>query len=63
LVQLNEFGSFSMKFSLLKEADMGTYTVQIIGDTPDTAYIPGGYTNFQVEIFKNPTFQITVDTE
>jgi hypothetical protein len=52
-----------MKFSLLKEADMGTYTVQIIGDTPDTAYIPGGYTNFQVEIFKNPTFQITVDTE
>ena len=62
-VQINEFGSFSVKSPLPKEADMGTYTVQLIGETPDTSYIPGGYTNFQVEIFKNPTFQITVDAE
>ena len=39
---------------------MGTYTVQLIGETPDTSYIPGGYTNFQVEIFKNPTFTANV---
>ncbi len=56
----NEFGTISTDLILAGNAPLGMYSVSLVtGD--QTEYIANGSTNFQVEVFKNPTFTATVD--
>ena len=56
----NEFGTISADYILPKDALLGNYSVNLT--TMDmTEYVANGSTNFQVEVFKNPTFSPTVD--
>jgi uncharacterized protein YfaS (alpha-2-macroglobulin family) len=56
----NEFGTISTDFDLPKDASLGSYSVSLVSNN-STEYVENGYTNFQVEIFKNPTFTATVE--
>jgi uncharacterized protein YfaS (alpha-2-macroglobulin family) len=56
----NEFGSLFTEFDIPKDAPLGAYSLQIMSaDT--TEYIENGWTSFQVEVFRNPTFTATVE--
>lgn len=56
----NEFGTISTDFDLARSASLGSYMVQLSSSSDDTIVIENGYTNFQVEVFKNPTFTASV---
>ncbi len=56
----NEFGSLSTELSLSQDAPLGSYSVSIM-PTTTSEYIENAWTNFQVEVFKNPTFTATVE--
>lgn len=58
----NEYGTLSFDFMLDKEANLGAYSVNIspADTTNQYGYIANGYTSFQVEVFKNPTFTAEV---
>lgn len=56
----NEFGTISTDYILPKEASLGNYSVSLM-TLDQTEYVQNGWTNFQVEIFKNPTFTATVE--
>ncbi len=55
----NEFGSVSTEYDLPKESSLGSYSVSIM-NTLGSEYVENGWTNFQVEVFKNPTFTASV---
>lgn len=59
-VKTNEFGSFSLDYELPKEAALWMYSVNLT-TTDALDYIENAWTNFQVEVFKNPTFTATVE--
>jgi alpha-2-macroglobulin len=56
----NEFGTISTEFDLGKNTTLWSYIVQLSSTSDDTATVENGYTNFQVEVFKNPTFTASV---
>lgn len=56
----NEFGSISLEYEIPKEGALGSYSVNVTS-TNSLEYIENGWSNFQVEVFKNPTFTATVD--
>jgi uncharacterized protein YfaS (alpha-2-macroglobulin family) len=56
----NEYGTIFFDLDLDKNASLGSYTVNIARSNDSIGYIAGGYTNFQVEVFKNPTFTADV---
>ncbi len=56
----NEFGTISTELDLDKNASLGSYMVQLSLTADDTETVENGYTNFQVEVFKNPTFTASV---
>jgi alpha-2-macroglobulin len=56
----NDFWSIALDLPLTKEATLGMYTMSI--SVPDsTDFIENAYANFQVEVFKNPTFTASVE--
>lgn len=55
----NEFGTMSTDFVLSKEAPLGSYSISLQAANT-TEYIENGWSNFQVEVFKNPTFTAEV---
>jgi uncharacterized protein YfaS (alpha-2-macroglobulin family) len=59
-MKTNEFGSLSLEYDLTKDAPLGSYGISIIS-TDSSEYIGSGWSNFQVEVFKNPTFTATVE--
>ncbi len=58
-LKANEFGSISTEYDLPKDASLGSYNVNIT-NTRASEYVENGFTNFQVEVFKNPTFTASV---
>lgn len=56
----NEFGTLSLSFPLDKSASLWLYSVQVSVYGDDGVTIENWYTNFQVEVFKNPTFTANV---
>lgn len=62
IMKPNDFGTISFDFILDKESMLWAYNVNItpFSETEQYEYISNGYTSFQVEIFKNPTFTANV---
>jgi uncharacterized protein YfaS (alpha-2-macroglobulin family) len=60
VIQANEYGTLSLEFDLSADATLGSYMVQVIQDDANQFGIENGYSNFQVEVFKNPTFTADV---
>lgn len=56
----NQFGSIGVDYEIPKDAPLGLYNINLIA-TNSSEYIEYGFSNFQVEIFKNPTFTATVE--
>lgn len=59
----NEYGTISFDLSLDQEASLGSYSVSIVPFENQETYISNGYTTFQVEVFKNPTFTAEVSLQ
>lgn len=59
-VKSNSFGSIATELTLTQDATLGSYSVYIQSVKDPNTYITNGYTTFQVEIFKNPTFTALV---
>ena len=49
----------SADLNLDKNASLGMYSISL-STLDQTEYVQNGWTNFQVEVFKNPTFSATV---
>ena len=60
VLQANEFGTIVFDFDLDKSATLGSYMIQMSSTANDLIAIENAYTNFQVEVFKNPTFTAEV---
>lgn len=59
-IKTNEYGSFSIEYQLPKDASLGMYSVNVaVADS--TEYIENSWSNFQVEVFKNPTFTASIE--
>jgi uncharacterized protein YfaS (alpha-2-macroglobulin family) len=56
----NEFGSLFTELDLSKDAPLGMYSISVT-TSENAEYIENGWSNFQVEVFKNPTFTATID--
>jgi uncharacterized protein YfaS (alpha-2-macroglobulin family) len=56
----NEYWTLSFDFDLDKNASLWLYSINISRSNDSFGYIANAYTNFQVEIFKNPTFTANV---
>ena len=56
----NEFGSISLEYEIPKEWALGSYTFTVVSNN-SLEHIENGWSNFQVEVFKNPTFTASVD--
>ena len=56
----NEFWSVFVEYDIPKEGSLGSYSVSI-SSTDSLEYIENGWSNFQVEVFKNPTFTANVE--
>lgn len=56
----NEYGTISADIALPKDASLGNYSISL-SLIDGTEYVENGWTNFQVEVFKNPTFTATVE--
>jgi alpha-2-macroglobulin len=56
----NEFGSIGLEYDLPKSTPLGSYILSLTS-TNSAESIQNGYSNFQVEVFKNPTFTATVE--
>jgi uncharacterized protein YfaS (alpha-2-macroglobulin family) len=59
-IKSNAFGSIATNFKITKDAPLGSYNVSVQSVNNTDTWISGAYTNFQVEIFKNPTFTAEV---
>lgn len=58
-IMTNDFGSLSLDLDLSKDAPLGSYGMNIVS-SKNSEYIENAWGNFQVEVFKNPTFTATV---
>lgn len=56
----NEFGALATDFMLPKDAPLGSYMMNLTS-SDNSEYVENGYSNFQVEVFKNPTFTASID--
>lgn len=56
----NEFGTISVDFQIPKESPLWLYNITLRDAKNENAYVRNGMTNFQVEVFKNPTFTANV---
>ena len=56
----NEFGSIWLEYEIPKEWALGSYSFSVVS-TDSLEYIDNGWSNFQVEVFKNPTFTASID--
>ena len=59
-IKPNEYGSVATELTLAKDASLGSYGISLVS-TNSAEYVQNGYSNFQVEVFKNPTFTATVE--
>ncbi len=59
----NEFGTISTDYLLPKDAPLWSYTVSLSPFDSSLGYIDNSYTQFQVEVFKNPTFTALVSLQ
>jgi uncharacterized protein YfaS (alpha-2-macroglobulin family) len=60
VVSANEFGTLATSFDIPKSAPLGSWSLSVSPFDSSLGYIENSYTNFQVEIFKNPTFTAEV---
>ena len=58
----NEYGSIGLDFILPTDTHQGSYTINVesLTDTGSNSMISNSWSNFQVEVFKNPTFTADV---
>lgn len=59
-IKANAWGSIATSIEIDKQGTLGSYMVQVALADQSEYFIENGYTNFQVEIFKNPTFTAEV---
>jgi len=59
----NDFGTLSTDYVIPKDAPLGSYTVSVSPFDTSLGYIDNSYTQFQVEVFKNPTFTADVSLQ
>ncbi len=59
-IKSNNYWSIATELTLAKDASLGSYSIYIQDVKNPNIYITNGYANFQVEIFKNPTFTAEV---
>jgi MG2 domain/Bacterial Alpha-2-macroglobulin MG10 domain/Alpha-2-macroglobulin family/A-macroglobulin TED domain/Alpha-2-macroglobulin bait region domain len=59
-IKANSYGSISTSIILPNDASLGAYSVSVQSVRDPNMYLTNGYTTFQVEIFKNPTFTALV---
>ncbi|WP_313598698.1 alpha-2-macroglobulin family protein [Epilithonimonas vandammei] len=57
----NEFGSVNGSFTLPKNKLNGNFNIEVDNDDDDSDYIISGYTDFNVEEYKRPKFEVTFD--
>ena len=58
-IKTNSFGSIATNIQIAKDAPLGAYSISVQA-VDNSEWISNGYTNFQVEVFKNPTFTAEV---
>ncbi len=59
-IKPTEYGSVATELTLATDASLGSYGISLVS-TNSAEYVQNGYSNFQVEVFKNPTFTATVE--
>jgi hypothetical protein len=59
-IKANAYGSLATNFKITKESPLGSYNISVQSSNNTDTWISNWYTNFQVEIFKNPTFTAEV---
>ncbi|NRH21094.1 hypothetical protein HOO68_03555 [Candidatus Gracilibacteria bacterium] len=59
-VKSNAYGSVTSSLEIGKDSPLGAYSIGIQSITDRDNWISNSYANFQVEIFKNPTFTAEV---
>ncbi|MCG2791963.1 MAG: MG2 domain-containing protein [Weeksellaceae bacterium] len=57
----NEFGSVNGSFTLPKNKLNGNFNIEVDNDDDDAKYNISGYTDFQVEEYKRPKFEVTFE--
>lgn len=57
----NEFGSVNGSFTLPKNKLNGNFNIEVDNDDDDATYNISGYTDFQVEEYKRPKFEVTFE--
>ncbi|RRQ45111.1 alpha-2-macroglobulin family protein [Chryseobacterium sp. SC28] len=57
----NEFGSVSGSFTLPKNKLNGNFNIEVDNDDDDANYNISGYSDFQVEEYKRPKFEVTFE--
>jgi len=57
----NEFGSVNGSFTLPKNKLNGNFNIEVDNDDDNSGYHISGYTDFNVEEYKRPKFEVTFD--
>ena len=57
----NEFGSVNGSFTLPKNKLNGNFNIEVDNDDDDAQYNISGYSDFQVEEYKRPKFEVTFE--
>ncbi|WP_374446365.1 alpha-2-macroglobulin [Epilithonimonas sp.] len=57
----NEFGSVNGSFTLPKNKLNGSFNIEVDNDDDNSDYNISGYTDFQVEEYKRPKFEVTFE--
>lgn len=57
----NEFGSVNGSFTLPKNKLNGNFNIEVDNDDDDAKYNISGYSDFQVEEYKRPKFEVTFE--
>jgi hypothetical protein len=59
-IKANSYGSLATSIVIPAGSTLGSWSVNIVSLSEPNIWVSGGYTNFQLEIFQNPTFTATV---
>ncbi len=60
-VQTNEFGAVSGDFKLPKDARLGQYQIQLLGQTDNKDLWSFGIVTFRMEEYRKPEFEVKID--
>ncbi len=60
VLKTNEFGTILHDFAIPPTARLGNYSFALEQNSENGGYVDNAWSNFQVEVFKNPTFTTEV---